>query len=131
VVFDRVLIEYIKRLYPEKKIYYAVKEKPVINDALAEDARFCGIHRSADIISNGANAPGTVLSLCSRKFKDIYKSAGMIISKGQGNFESLSENTRPVFFLFMVKCPVVARETNCAIGEIVLLYNKKRNLGKR
>jgi uncharacterized protein with ATP-grasp and redox domains len=51
----------------------------------------------------------------------------MIISKGQGNFESLSDEKRPVFFLFMVKCPVVALETGCVIGSVVLLYNQKKN----
>jgi damage-control phosphatase, subfamily I len=131
VVFDRVLIEEIKRIYPEKHIYYAVKKGPVINDALKEDAKFCGIDKFADIVSNGTDAPGTVLSLCSEEFKKIYNSADMIISKGQGNFESLSSKTRPVFFLFMVKCPVVAKESGCSMGEIVLLYNSKKDLRKR
>jgi damage-control phosphatase, subfamily I len=125
VVFDRILIEEIKRIYPEMNIYYVVKESPIINDALIEDAMACGIDKHAKIISNGADAPGTVLALCSREFKKAYRNADMIISKGQGNFESLSEKSRPVFFLFMVKCHVVAKETRCAMGEIVLLYNLK------
>ena len=49
----------------------------------------------------------------------------MIISKGQGNFESLSEEKIPIFFLFMAKCPVVADEVRCALGDIILLYNLK------
>ncbi len=124
VVFDRILIEEIKNKYPEKIIFYAVKEKPIINDALLEDALFCGIDRVARIISNGADAPGTILSLCSLDFKKIYKSADMVISKGQGNFESLSKAKKKIFFLFMVKCPVVAREVKGRMGDYVLLYNK-------
>jgi damage-control phosphatase, subfamily I len=131
VAFDRVLIEEIKRIYPEKNISYAVKDRPIINDALIEDAKFCGIDKFASIVSNGTDAPGTILFLCSKEFNDIYKKSDMIISKGQGNFESLSENTKPVFYLFMVKCPVVARETSCAMGNIVLLYNRKENLKNR
>ncbi|MFA5356308.1 MAG: ARMT1-like domain-containing protein [Candidatus Omnitrophota bacterium] len=127
VVFDRVLIEEIKMEYPDKEIYYAVKARPVINDALFEDAKACGIDKAARVISNGTGAPGTILTLCSRKFKRIYRSADMIISKGQGNFESLSQEKRPIFFLFMVKCPVVAKETGCKIGNIVLFYNLKNN----
>lgn len=127
VVFDRVLIEEIKKQYPDKNIYYAVKEKPVINDALFEDALTCGIDKTARLISNGTDAPGTILSLCSKKFKQIYRDADMIISKGQGNFESLSNEKRPIFFLFMVKCPVVAKETGCKMGNIVLFYNLKKN----
>jgi len=125
-LFDRVLIEEIKRMDPGKTVYFAVKDKPVINDALAEDARVCGISPLAEIISNGTDAPGTILSLCSGKFKRIYRKADMIISKGQGNFESLSDKAGPVFFLFMVKCPVVARETGCRLGDIVLLRKGKR-----
>lgn len=124
VVFDRLLIEEIKRMYPQKHLYYAVKEKPVINDALLEDAKVCGIDKMVKVISNGTAAPGTVLHLCSKEFKRIYKSANMIISKGQGNFESLSQEERPIFFLFMVKCPVVAKETGCEIGDTVLYYNQ-------
>jgi len=123
VVFDRILIEEIKRIYPAKDIYYAVKAKPVINDALLEDAKFCGVDKAAKIISNGSDAPGTVLFLCSREFKKIYRNSDMIISKGQGNFESLSDEIRPIFFLFTVKCQVVANECGAKIGSIVLIRN--------
>lgn len=128
VVFDRVLVEEIKKAYPEKEINYAVKAMPVINDALLEDAKDCGIDELARVITNGTDAPGTVLALCSKEFKRIYKSADMIISKGQGNFESLSGEKRPIFFLFMVKCPVVARETACNIGDAVLLCNHRKGV---
>jgi len=127
VVFDRVLIEEIKKEYPDKDIYYVVKAKPIINDALVEDAKACGIDKVAQVISNGTDAPGTIFALCSKEFKQIYKSADMAISKGQGNFESLSNEKRPIFFLFMVKCPVVAKETGCKMGDIVLFYNLKKN----
>lgn len=124
-VFDRVLIEEVKRIYPKKIIYFAVKDKPIINDALLEDAKICGLDKFARIISNGSDAPGTILPFCSKEFRRIYRKAGMIISKGQGNFESLSQEKRPIFFLFMVKCPVVAHQTHCKLGDIVLLYNLK------
>ena len=127
-VFDKILIEEIKRDYKDRKIIYAVKEKPIINDALIEDARKCGIDKIAEVISSGTDAPGTILSLCSKKFLKIYKSADLIISKGQGNFEALSEEKRPMYFLFMAKCPVVAKDVGCSVGDIVLLGNKK---GKR
>lgn len=125
VVFDRILIEEIKKAYPKKNIIYAVKEKPIINDALTEDAKFCGIDKSARIISSGSDAPGAALGRCSEKFKGIFSRADMVISKGQGNFECLSGVKRPVFFLFMVKCPAVAKETGCEMGGIVLLYKGK------
>ncbi len=124
-VFDRVLIEEIKNSYRDKQIIYAVKEKPIINDALAKDAYQCGINKVAKVVSTGLDIPGTVLSLCSRKFLKIYKDADMVISKGQGNFEALSEeiaaSKKPVFFLFMAKCPVVVRHVKCKLGDVILL----------
>ena len=130
VVFDGILIEEIKEMHKDTKIIYAVKEKPVINDALWEDAVFAGIGEKAIIISNGVDTPGTVLSLCSKEFLKIFKRADMIISKGQGNFEALSDCKRPIFFLFMAKCPVIARDVKCRLGDVILLYKNKRIKGR-
>jgi len=127
VVFDRVLVEEIRKEYPDKDIYYAIKARSIINDALLNDAKVCGIDRVARVISNGTDAPGTILTLCSKEFKRIYNSADMIISKGQGNFESLSREKKPIFFLFMVKCPVVEKETGCNMGSGVLFHNLKKD----
>ena len=119
-VFDRILIEEIKRLDSKKKIFYAVRGRPIINDALAVDARFCGLDRLAEIVDSGIAAPGTILSLCSRKFRRLFHRVDLVISKGQGNFEALSEEKGPIFFLFMAKCPVAARHLGCQLRDIVL-----------
>jgi len=123
IVFDRVLIEEIKKLDKDKKIIYAVKQSPIINDVLMQDARDCGIDKIAEVISSGADAPGTIPELCSKEFLKIYKQADMVISKGQGNFEALSSRPpEPTFFLFMAKCPVVARDIGCNQRDIILFY---------
>jgi uncharacterized protein with ATP-grasp and redox domains len=123
-VFDRVLLEEIKRIDPEKEIMYAVREKPIINDALKEDAITAGIDQSARVFSSGSEFPGTILPLCSKPFIDIFEKADLVISKGQGNYETLSDESRPIYFLFMAKCPVIARDLGCAVGEIVLVCNR-------
>ena len=123
IVFDRVLIEEIKKSDPDKEIFYCVKEKPIINDALIQDAYQCKINKVAKVLSCGLDSPGTILKLCSRNFLKLYKRADMVISKGQGNFEALSQADRKVFFLFMAKCPVVAADVGCNIGDIILLHN--------
>ncbi|MFA7677469.1 MAG: ARMT1-like domain-containing protein [Candidatus Omnitrophota bacterium] len=123
-VFDRILIEEIKNIDDNKDIIYAVKAFPVINDALRQDAVFCGIDKLATIVSSGSDAPGTVLSLCKKSFLKLYKKADMVISKGQGNFEALSGARRPIFFLFMAKCPVIAEYAGCKLGDIALLYSE-------
>lgn len=115
VVFDRVLIETL-----EKDVIYVVKDFPTINDALRADAEFCGIDKVAHLISSGSDAPGTVLDLCSPEFLDYYNNAEFVISKGQGNFEVLSDEKKPIFFLLKVKCSVVARHIGVKSGDIIL-----------
>ncbi|MDP4274431.1 MAG: ARMT1-like domain-containing protein [Bacteroidota bacterium] len=106
IVLDKLFIETIGH----PNVYFAVKEKPVINDATMEDARYTGMDKVAKIISNGYDAPSTILDKSSKEFIEIYQHADLVISKGQGNLEGLfrsgKENT---FFLLMVKCDVIAR----------------------
>ena len=120
VVFDRVLIEEIPA---DKTIIFAVRDKPVINDALIEDAKICGIDKMAKIMSSGVDAPGTVLKYCSEEFMNIYKNTDLIISKGQGNYEALSQRKENIYFLFRAKCPVIARHAEVELGDIVLRKN--------
>ena len=120
VVFDRLLIEeLVKEL--GKEVIYVVKGKPIINDALIEDAIFCGINKVAKVISSGSDAPGTMLKYCSPEFIELYQSAELIISKGQGNYEALSEEDKSVFFLLRAKCPVIAEDVSCKVGDMVLI----------
>ena len=106
IVYDTLLVEYLfERGFA---IIIAVKDGPIINDALLEDALAAGLDRFGRIISNGSRCPGTVLDQCSAEFRQIFASADLVISKGQGNFESLSEVDREIFFLLMLKCAVAA-----------------------
>jgi len=116
IVFDRILIEELKN----KEIIFAVREEPIINDALMEDAKFCGIDKYARVISTGCNAPGAILKFCTKKFRKVFEKAEFIISKGQGNFEALVGEKAPIFFLFRAKCPVVSKYLNCKLGDIIL-----------
>jgi uncharacterized protein with ATP-grasp and redox domains len=131
IVFDRILIEEIRKRVRLKDITVAVKAGPSINDALVRDAQMCGLDRVAAIVTNGTDAPGTVLPLCSSSFRRRFQNADMVISKGQGNFESLSCVSRPVFFLFMAKCRVVAAHVGCEIGDIILRHGPGDGLTKR
>jgi len=119
IVFDRLFIETMMH----NDIIYAVKEYPVLNDVTIEDAEYVGMNLVADVISNGYNAPSTVLHKCSKEFIDVYNSADLIISKGQGNYEGLmNENNSRIFFLMMVKCDVIAEKLNVEKGSFIV-YN--------
>ena len=114
-VFDRVLIEEMK-----KPVTYAVRGAPVINDVTYEDAIQAGIDEVATILSSGTDAPGAVLETCNAEFREAYKNSRFIISKGQGNYEALSEERRPIFFLLKVKCPVIADDVGVNENDIIL-----------
>ena len=114
-VFDKILIEAM-----QKPVTYVVREHPVINDVTMEDALDSGIQEVASIISSGSDAPGILLNDCSDEFRHAFENADMIISKGQGNYETLSETTRPVFFLLKAKCHVIAHHLGVNENDIVL-----------
>lgn len=114
-VFDRVLIEEI-----DKPTTYVVREQPVINDAVYDDAVHAGLDKVADIISSGTTAPGTVLDTCSDHFLEMLGEAEFIIAKGQGNYEALSAAPYPIFFMLMAKCPVIAEHMGVKQDDIVL-----------
>ena len=124
IVFDHIFIKGLKEK-TGKDITLAVRGAPIINDATMDDALFCGIQHTVPIVQNGYDAPGTILPHCSKEFLNIYNKSDMVISKGQGNFESLSEKDKNIFFLFKVKCRCVADHVGVALGNIVMVSNKR------
>ena len=122
IAFDLVLLEILRGM--GKDVIAVVKGAPVINDATLDDAASVGLAESARVIDNGNDGIGTLLELCSDQFQEAYRSADMIISKGQANYETLLDVTdKPIFFLFMVKCPVVASFLGRKEGDIMLMGN--------
>ena len=118
VVFDRVLIE---ELLP-RNVTYAVRSVPIINDAVRSDAEEAGIDRIAAVIESGSDAPGTILDSCTPDFLRQFNTADIVISKGQGNYETLSDAENPrLFFLLKAKCPVIADHAGCKVGGYIIL----------
>lgn len=129
IFFDRLLIEQ----FSGARVTLVVRGAPVINDATLPDARAAGMEDIADVMDNGSDAPGTLLSDCSPEFRRRFDEADMIIAKGQGNFESLSEGQRDVFFLFRAKCPVISLHTGFAAGTYVAAnrFERQKTAGER
>ncbi len=117
IVFDKFLLKFI----PKEKVTIAVKSKPIINDATMEDAEAAGLTEIARVITSGSEAPGTVLEQCSSEFLNEFKTSDVIISKGQGNYETLSDVNRPIWFLLKAKCNVIAKHLNVPVGSFILL----------
>ncbi len=118
-VFDRLLIKAMG-----KEVVFATRGRPIINDVTMDDARMARIEDDARLISSGSPAPGIILDMCDPDFVRLFETAPLIMSKGQGNYETLSETDRPIFFLLKAKCQVVARHLAVKEGEMILARGK-------
>ncbi len=118
-VFDRIFIETIQH----KDVRYVVKSGPVLNDALREDAEAVGLDKIVSIYDTGVDAVGVVPQRSSQEFLNLLNTAPVIIAKGQANYESLGGTDYNVYFLFKVKCPMVADMTGLPVGS-KLVFNE-------
>ncbi|HIP83834.1 MAG TPA: DUF89 family protein [Desulfocapsa sulfexigens] len=134
IVYDSLVVSELVGMGLDVTV--VVKSGPIINDALIADARACGIDKIARVLENGTSCPGTPLTNCSSELLQAFDKADLIISKGQGNFETLSESEAEIYFLLTIKCSVVgthlaeisktAQQEFSGNGELVLFhYNGK------
>ena len=104
VVLDKLLLETIKQTAPHLEMTIIVRGEPVLNDATKEDALQVGLETCGKVIPNGTNIAGTYLPWVSAEAKDALEEADLLISKGQGNFESLHGCGLNIYYLFLCKC---------------------------
>jgi uncharacterized protein with ATP-grasp and redox domains len=116
IVFDRDLLAQL----PLNRCTVVVRGAPVLNDATLADAQWAGLTELCKVVTNGSDAPGTLLEDCSPDFRARFEAADLVISKGQGNYETLAGVDKHTFFLLKVKCPVVAEALGCPSGSLVL-----------
>ncbi len=114
-VFDKILIKELR-----KPVKYAVRSIPIINDVTMEDAIASGLDEVAELFDSGCKSPGIILNQSTPEFLEIFNSSDLVISKGQGNFEGLSDCNRQVFFLLKTKCPIISKHLGVEDGSIIL-----------
>ena len=128
IVFDKLLIVTIKKLYPDLEIIYSVRAAPTINDVTIEDAKFVGLTDLVQVIE-GSDTPGIHIPTSTEEFKKhFFLKDGVILSKGQGNFESLYGMKMPdrkMFYLLKAKCSLMERIFKVKIGN--LIFKMKTN----
>ena len=119
-VFDRPLLSCLKSA---DRIFYITRDGPVINDVTLDDAVLAGVDHHAELISSGSRVPGIIPGDCSQQFRDLHENADLVIAKGQGNFETLTElpGDGRTFMLFIVKCAVAARGVGGEIGDMIVM----------
>jgi damage-control phosphatase, subfamily I len=125
IVLDKIFIEELKKAFPSLDIICALRERPIINDAVLNDALDVGLDQVSTVISSGSVYPGTILEETSSEFRKIFDTSDIIISKGQGNFETLLDGaTEKMFFILRIKCEMMARLSNAQLGDLVLMQGK-------
>jgi len=128
IVLDRLFIEVL----PREKITYAVRGGPALNDITMDDAVMTGMDKEVKVITTGLDMPAAILPLCSREFIEEYRSSDLVIAKGQGNYEALSDEDKNIFFLLKIKCPVIANSigNGYKVGDIVVYMPHSTDYGK-
>ncbi len=123
-VLDKLLLDIAK--VPNS--YFSVRTKPALNDITMKEALEIRMDEVATLMDSGADAPGAQEKTMKRAFSEVYFSADVVISKGQGNLEGLSSVKREIFFLLMAKCEVIGGFLGVPKGSFVAF--KKAELGE-
>ncbi len=119
-IFDKIYIQTLCSLFPNIKVYYFVRGRPIINDLTVRDAYASKMDEVATIVDSGVPTPGLALELMSVAARNIFDKAECIIAKGMGNYECLGDvKNLPIFFLLKVKCQVVANDIGAKLGDII------------
>jgi uncharacterized protein with ATP-grasp and redox domains len=125
IAFDRLFIEEI-RTASAANIAFVVRGSPILNDVTAVDAEVVGLTDWVRMVASGEGAPGCELDRSPPEVCALFDSADLIISKGQGNYEALSDEPYPIYFFLKVKCPVIERDIGARKGDSVLKRSDRK-----
>ncbi|WP_200763390.1 damage-control phosphatase ARMT1 family protein [Nitrosophilus alvini] len=123
-VFDKIMMEILFDFNPGLDIYYVTRGKPIINDVTPSDVKAIDIDKIATIVNSGVDTPGFVYERANEETKELFDKVDLILAKGMGNYECMEERKdKRVFFLFKVKCNVVASKVGKRVGDIICMNN--------
>lgn len=120
IVLDKLFIQTIKH----PNLYIAVRGGAVINDVTIDDMDMICFNDYTKVITTGDDAPGAVWETCSAEFKNIFKQSDVVIAKGQGNLEGLIDVHHNIYFLFVVKCNLIASRVGAKVGDCIIKNSK-------
>jgi uncharacterized protein with ATP-grasp and redox domains len=121
IVFDRFLIDEV--LGMGKRVLVSVRSKGILNDAVREDVVMAGITDPVEIIETGTGSLGLMLDETSGEFNREFERAGVVLSKGQANYETLNDIERSMFYILRIKCHVIGDGMGLPNGVSVLMHN--------
>ena len=125
IVYDRLLVELLASPAFNKDVTVATRGKPILNDALVEDAQEAGIDKIVPVIGNGGDGLGVLFDLTSPEFNERFAAADLVIAKGLANYETLGVGPtkitpKKIAFLFKAKCPFIAKRCGAKLGDLVV-----------
>jgi hypothetical protein len=116
-IFDKILIEHITKHY-DIELFYFTRGRPIINDVTLKEAQH--LKEVATLVDSGVPTPGFDLRYATQEAKNYFEEADIVLAKGMGNYESLyGVTSKPIFYLFIVKCSVVSADIGVDIGELI------------
>ncbi|ADO77344.1 protein of unknown function DUF89 [Halanaerobium praevalens DSM 2228] len=118
-LFDKLLLAQLKKY--DVEIKYAVRECPILNDITMEEAQKLTIDEYAEIINSGSRTPGMPMEAATAEFEAEYQNADLIISKGQGNLETLFEKEKGIYFLLKAKCALIADSLGVKKNDFIFI----------
>ncbi len=125
-IFDKLMIETLSEIYHQTKFFYFVRGKPIINDVTIQEAKEAGFDEVCEVIDSGVETPGFIYRNASQSARSVYDEADLILAKGMGNFECMEQmRDERLYFLFKVKCSVVASCVDAHVGDLVCMNSAK------
>lgn len=124
IVFDRLFIETLRKFH-DTEVIYITRTLPILNDALLEDAVSVGMNEVVQVMENGIfePLPGTVIEKLSEEVRDLIEDSNLVISKGLGNYDSLSEDEHlrgKISFLLQGKCDPSCAAHGVPLGSLII-----------
>ncbi len=124
-VYDKILLEILIKTYPDKRFVYVTRGIPIINDVTMKEAKEIGIDKICEVLSSGVDTPGLDLNRADREFVKRFENVDLVIAKGMGNYETMYKVLdKNIYFLFKIKCDVVANSLQREVGDIAILKNR-------
>jgi hypothetical protein len=108
ILFDMLLLEQLRK-FPGK-ITMIVKGEAILTDVTLPDALALGLDNKVErIITTGGFAVGFPFWDMTEELRGAFTKADLIIAKGMGNFECLTETDyQPIAYLMRIKCRPVS-----------------------
>ena len=118
--FDLPLVRHLRKL--GREVIYVVKAGPIQNDLTRADLAASGLAEALEpVMDTGARTVGLELEKVSPEFRELWENAALILAKGMGHFETMSQIQDPrLFFLLQAKCTPVAQSLGVPRGAFVL-----------